>query len=1120
MSFMTPMTISMNTSLSPDQVRLMADREAARKKGEATTPLLGRKASTSQSGLSGNPSGEVRSELKPLFQRCIDLIATLYSFPLFEFYLFPDGLDAYLMAAPLTTSSDSQSLPAIADPVEVLWNCFKLGAPLCVIYNELAATSTGSFLNPDDVSGIRPPFYPSKPCKDNLYKFITACRSEMNIPQALELSGVSELYKDDTAGFMKFLKLVEELIIKIDRANNLPAPKELPFSTQVSKDLSNPLDNRSRLIKELVETERAYIFSLEELQRYQNELAQTKVFSKDMMYGLFSNLNELLDFQRRFMVGMESTLNLGLVEQRIGQLFIHNEDAFEVYFPFCGNYQVAQNAALAQAEDLKHLGHIIQPNQIQSYLIKPLQRLMRYPLLLRELIKLTDPETYPYMEELREGLESIKRVTDKLNEVQRQDENDRTKLDLAERMEDWKGLQIRDFGDLLLVERFPFMSDSQEREYYMFLFEKILLCCKKDLKTRARSSRKRSDAGTDTYCYSLRGNIYINSIVSVQDSSDPSIGAFSICVYWKEASGQDAVCFSLKCRTEEQVLLWTRRLESQIELFRRRKSSAGNPPSPYQSIMDNRSNHGYSGYFDPNVQQSLHSAGSSIYPISPAAMTRTLSNPHNRPNYGQASPNMQYQQSQGAGHYDQQPPQTRYIMQNGVMLQVPQQFVYSPQTPVSPNSYDHQRMREMGGGGGYAVGPDLRPLPRSRTEFTSSGPNTPPSSAGISKSREALNALASMASTGLPIAGFSDDEEDSESGGEEEVYSTRGFVTDLPRHLQGMQGSGRKPSFAIASVTERRGSPGPPPVSLGQTFQFPPQSPGTASSPGSSGFQQRVQSRPATGPQVMRRAPTAPAYLNMTTSSTSPNMQKPQHSSSFIKIRAHYDGDVLIIAMPVRGATLQELRNRVERKVNLMPHKPMLSNPIQMIVKEEVQFGSEGAKEWRVVGVLESDEDVGRAFATNIGMLDAKQKDSQVGDFLFPPDSHSNFPLSKSTPTTRTMQAPAPIEEEAEIKYNPVSPAAMQKNNHIILYARSTLALSCGAAAGILGLTGTTGFLFFFAASLVMSLALVAKTGMSPDRYFPLNNGLLHLATSDVLNSLSSYLLFWTLFTGLVHLFE
>ncbi|KAJ3114355.1 hypothetical protein HK100_001687, partial [Physocladia obscura] len=150
-----------------------------------------------------NTSASVsENSVKPLFKRCIDLIATLYSFPLFEFYLFPDGIDNYLV------QSSDEALPTIAEPVEVLWHTFKLGAsalfgaPLCVIYNELAATVNGAFLSPSDVSHLTVGNYPTKPCKENVYQFLTAC-AEMGIPLAKELSGISELYKDNTSGFMK-----------------------------------------------------------------------------------------------------------------------------------------------------------------------------------------------------------------------------------------------------------------------------------------------------------------------------------------------------------------------------------------------------------------------------------------------------------------------------------------------------------------------------------------------------------------------------------------------------------------------------------------------------------------------------------------------------------------------------------------------------------------------------------------------------------------------------------------------------------------------------------------------------------------------------------------------------
>jgi cell division control protein 24 len=75
---------------------------------------------------------------------------------------------------------------------------------------------------------------------------------------------------------------------------------------------------------------------------------------------------------------------------------------------------------------------------LQSYLIKPVQRVCKYPLLLQELIKLTDAGTYPFYDELKEGLEAIKRVTERVNEQKRREENELMKNDLADRMEDWK----------------------------------------------------------------------------------------------------------------------------------------------------------------------------------------------------------------------------------------------------------------------------------------------------------------------------------------------------------------------------------------------------------------------------------------------------------------------------------------------------------------------------------------------------------------------------------------------------------------------------------------------------------------------------------------------------------
>lgn len=92
-------------------------------------------------------------------------------------------------------------------------------------------------------------------------------------------------------------------------------------------------------------------------------------------------------------------------------------------------------------------------------------------------MKKAGPE-YPYRDELVEGLGSAKRITDRVNEAQRRQENVQTVKNLEQRVEDWKGHHLSHFGQLLLDEIFYVTKSEVDREYHVFLFEKIILCCK------------------------------------------------------------------------------------------------------------------------------------------------------------------------------------------------------------------------------------------------------------------------------------------------------------------------------------------------------------------------------------------------------------------------------------------------------------------------------------------------------------------------------------------------------------------------------------------------------------------------------------------------------------------
>ena len=110
------------------------------------------------------------------------------------------------------------------------------------------------------------------------------------------------------------------------------------------------------------------------------------------------------------------------------------------------------------------------------------------------MLKKSSPIDYPYYEELKAGSAAAKRITDKINEAQRRAENVQTVQNLASRVDDWKGHHVSQFGELLLDDIFIVTKSEVDREYHVFLFERIILCCKED--TSVGSSRKGSKSNS------------------------------------------------------------------------------------------------------------------------------------------------------------------------------------------------------------------------------------------------------------------------------------------------------------------------------------------------------------------------------------------------------------------------------------------------------------------------------------------------------------------------------------------------------------------------------------------------------------------------------------------------
>ncbi|KAJ1948944.1 Guanine nucleotide exchange factor for Cdc42p, partial [Linderina macrospora] len=276
------------------------------------------------------------------------------------------------------------------------------------------------------------------------------------------------------------------------------------------------------------------------------ELQKQNIISNETTRYMFANLNSMVDFQRRFLIGVEANASLSPDDQHFGSLFINMEEGFAVYEPYCANFTRATKLCTSEEQALQKLAHVIEPHyELPSMLIKPVQRICKYPMMMDELAKFYDKESATH-KELKQGVAAINRVVEQVNEAERKEGNLTVVSELEERVEDWKGYSISTFGELFLHDTFVMSTTGVERELYIYLFENILICCKMvSERDRRRTNRVKSNG------LQLKGRIFLYSIHSIVDTTRDN--QLSLTIYWRDVVMEN---FSLACRSEDQLKLW------------------------------------------------------------------------------------------------------------------------------------------------------------------------------------------------------------------------------------------------------------------------------------------------------------------------------------------------------------------------------------------------------------------------------------------------------------------------------------------------------------------------------------------------------------------------------------
>ncbi|MCI4392053.1 hypothetical protein PGIGA_G00141560 [Pangasianodon gigas] len=265
-------------------------------------------------------------------------------------------------------------------------------------------------------------------------------------------------------------------------------PASAPGSEVKLRDAAHELNEEKRksarrkdfIMAELIQTEKAYVRDLREcMDTYLWEMTSgveeipPGIVNKEHI--IFGNMQDLYEFHHNiFLKELEKYEQL---PEDVGHCFVTWADKFQMYVNYCKNKPDSTQLILEHAgsyfDEIQQRHRLA--NSISSYLIKPVQRITKYQLLLKELLTCCEEGKG----EIKDGLEVMLSVPKRANDAMH--------LSMLEGFDE----NIESQGELILQESFqvwdPKTLIRKGRERHLFLFEMSLVFSKEVKDSNGRS---------------------------------------------------------------------------------------------------------------------------------------------------------------------------------------------------------------------------------------------------------------------------------------------------------------------------------------------------------------------------------------------------------------------------------------------------------------------------------------------------------------------------------------------------------------------------------------------------------------------------------------------------------
>ncbi|CAJ1051589.1 triple functional domain protein-like [Xyrichtys novacula] len=319
-------------------------------------------------------------------------------------------------------------------------------------------------------------------------------------------------------------------------------PQKGLTNVRTSETLFTPTENNGdsvlrlgRIMEELLSTEREYVKALGYVrEHYFPELERADVPQdlRGQRGSIFGNLEKLHDFHRHnFLDELESCINEPL---RVGRCFLRHRESFALYALYSKNKPQSDSLLInhGQAFFKQKQQKLGDKMDLWSYLLKPVQRISKYSLLLQDIMRECGPGQTREITEVKAALEVIN--------FQLRHGNNLLAMDAIRQCD----VNLKEQGQIIRQDEFLVTFRKKKCFRHIFLFHELILF----------SKTRKTDVGNDTYVY--KQSFKTSDIGMTQNSGDSGL-CFEI--WFRKRKTQDT--YTLQAVSREVKEAWTKDLE-------------------------------------------------------------------------------------------------------------------------------------------------------------------------------------------------------------------------------------------------------------------------------------------------------------------------------------------------------------------------------------------------------------------------------------------------------------------------------------------------------------------------------------------------------------------------------